>query len=58
MIAERAREEILDSSNREHIKNLMEGLQVSADRAMDLLKIPAEQRTKYVSMLEEADAGK
>lgn len=46
------------SSNCDRIKNLMEGLQVSADRAMDLLKIPAEKCAKYVSMLEEADAEK
>ena len=46
-IAERARmEEILKS-----IRNLMETLNLTAQQAMDALKIPVEEQAKYAAML-------
>ena len=33
------------------IKNLMETLDISAEKAMDLVKIPAEEREKYLAKL-------
>ena len=41
------REETLLNS----IKNLMETLKLTAEQAMDALKIPDDDRKKYVSML-------
>lgn len=33
------------------IKNIMESLKLTADEAMDALKIPAGERKKYMTML-------
>ncbi len=35
----------------ENIKNIMEGLKYTAPQAMELLKIPASEQSKYLSKL-------
>ena len=41
----------IDQNRIESIKNIMEGLKYTAQQAMDLLKIPVTDRSKYLSML-------
>ena len=36
------------------IKNVMESLQVNSEKAMDVLKIPQNQRTTYAGLLSHA----
>ena len=38
----------------EHIRNIMESLGVSTDRAMDTLKIPQDQRAAYAELVSQA----
>ena len=45
------REEGTEIANLNSIKNLMETLEISAEKAMDLVKIPAEKREKYLAKL-------
>ena len=45
------REEGTETANLNNIKNLMESLKISAENAMDLVKIPAEEREKYLAKL-------
>ena len=45
------REEGTEIANLNSIKNLMETLEISAEKAMDLVKIPAEERDKYLAKL-------
>ena len=41
----------IDQNRIESIKNIMEGLKYSAQQAMDLLKIPAADQSKYIAKL-------
>ena len=41
----------IDQSRIESIKNIMEGLKYTAQQAMNLLKIPAEEQPKYMAKL-------
>ena len=45
------REEGMEIANLKSIKNLMETLEISAEKAMDLVKIPTEEREKYLAKL-------
>jgi len=45
------RKEGKEIANLNSIKNLMETLDISAENAMDLVKIPAEEREKYIAKL-------
>ena len=45
------RKEGTEIANLNSIKNLMETLEISAEKAMDLVKIPAEEREKYIAKL-------
>ena len=38
-------------TNLDAIRNIMEGLKYTAQQAMDLLKIPAAERDKYIAKL-------
>ena len=40
----------IDKARRENIKAIMEKLQYTAPQAMDLLDIPAGERSKYMSV--------
>jgi predicted transposase YdaD len=46
------RKEGKEIANLNSIKNLMETLDISAENAMDLVKIPAEEREKYREKLQ------
>ena len=46
------REEGTETANLNSIKNLMQTLDISAEKAMDLVKIPAEEREKYREKLQ------
>ena len=46
------REEGTEIANLNSIKNLMETLEISAEKAMDLVKIPAEEQEKYREKLQ------
>ena len=48
---EEGRKEGKEIANLNNIKNLMETLEISAENAMDLVKIPAEEREKYLAKL-------
>ena len=48
---EKGIEKGIDQSRVESIKNVMEGLKYTAQQAMDLLKIPAADQSKYLSRL-------
>jgi predicted transposase YdaD len=48
---EEGRKEGRETANLNSIKNLMETLEISAENAMDLVKIPAEEREKYLAKL-------
>ena len=41
----------IEQTRLENIKNVMEGLKFTAQQAMNLLKIPVEEQSKYLSML-------
>ena len=45
------REEGTETANLSNLKNLMEALKISAESAIDLVKIPAEEREKYLAKL-------
>jgi predicted transposase YdaD len=49
---EEGRKEGKEIANLNSIKNLMETLDISAENAMDLVKIPAEEREKYREKLQ------
>ena len=48
---EEGRKEGAEIATLNSIKNLMETLEISAEKAMDLVKIPAEEREKYIAKL-------
>ena len=48
---EEGREEGIDQNRVESIKNVMEGLKYTAQQAMDLLKIPVADQSKYLAKL-------
>ena len=48
---EEGREEGIESATVAHIRDIMETLKYSIEQAMDLLKIPSEQRTMYKGMI-------
>ena len=50
---EDGREEGLEEGRIESIRNLMSSLQVPAQTAMNMLKIPTKEHEKYLRMLEE-----
>lgn len=54
-VAEAARKDVLQEGRAEgtlsSIKNLMETLGLSIEAAMNALKIPEDERTKYTNML-------
>ena len=60
--AERAAERVAERTTEEVsvrcIRNLMEGMHFTADRAMDVLKIPEDKRALYTNMLEEEKTSK
>ena len=45
------RKEGIDQSRLENIKNVMEGLNYTAQQAMDLLNIPVDERDKLIAKL-------
>ena len=47
------RKEGIDQARVENIKNVMEGLKYTAQQAMDLLKIPVDDRSKYLAKLKQ-----
>jgi hypothetical protein len=49
--AEKAREETRQEDMITSIRNLMETLKMTADQAMEALKIPEEEREKYLGQL-------
>ena len=48
---EEGRKEGTEIATLNSIKNLMETMAISAEKAMDLVKIPAEEREKYLAKL-------
>ena len=48
---QRGIEQGIEQSRIESIKSIMEGLKYTAQQAMDLLKIPLADRSRYLSML-------
>ena len=48
---EEGRKEGTEIANLYIIKNLMETLEISAEKAIDLVKIPAEEREKYLAKM-------
>ena len=48
---EEGRKEGTEIATLNSIKNLMETMAISAEKAMDLVKIPAEEREKYLVKL-------
>lgn len=49
---ERGRQHGVDETRLEHIKNIMDGLNYTAQQAMDLLKIPESEQPKYLAKLQ------
>lgn len=49
-------EETYTRTQTKHIKAVMEGLRISAERAMDVLDIPEEERQRYEAALVDVDA--
>ena len=47
----KGRQEGIDLARLESIRSIMDGLKYTAQQAMDLLKIPAEDRQRYASKL-------
>ena len=58
MIAERAAERTTEEVSVRCIRNLMEGMHLTAGRAMDVLKIPEDKRAQYTAILEEEKTSK
>ena len=56
--AERTAERTTEEVSVRCIRNLMEGMHFTADRAMDVLKIPEDKRALYTNMLEEEKTSK
>ena len=56
--AKKAAERTTEEVSVRCIRNLMEGMHFTADRAMDVLKIPEDKRALYTSMLEEENIAK
>ncbi len=60
--AERAAERVAERTTEEVsvrcIRNLMEGMHLTAGRAMDVLKIPEDKRAQYTAILEEEKTSK
>ena len=50
-IIEEMREEVEERTMINAIKNIMEGLKYTAQQAMELLKIPADDQPKYLAKL-------
>ena len=48
---EEGRKEGTEIATLNSIKNLMETMAISAEKAMDLVKIPAEERERYLTKL-------
>ena len=48
---EEGRKEGRETANLNSIKNLMETLEISAEKAMDLEKIPTKERERYLTKL-------
>ena len=48
---EEGRQEGIDESRLESIRNIMDGLKFTAQQAMDVLKIPASEQGKYLDKL-------
>ena len=48
---EEGRKEGAEIATLNSIKNLMQTLDISAEKAMDLVKIPAEERERYLTKL-------
>ena len=48
----RGYQKIVDETRLEHIKNIMDGLNYTAQQAMDLLKIPESEQPKYLAKLQ------
>ena len=47
----KGRQEGIDLARLESIRSIMDGLKYTSRQAMDLLKIPAEDRQRYASKL-------
>ena len=45
------RQEGIDESRLDSIRNIMDGLKLTAQQAMDILKIPVSERGKYIDKL-------
>ena len=50
-VRDEGRKEGIDQSRLENIKNVMEGLNYTAQQAMDLLNIPVDERDKLIAKL-------
>ena len=50
-IIEEMREEVEERTMINAIKNIMDGLKYTAQQAMELLKIPADDQPKYLAKL-------
>ena len=50
-VIEEMREEVEERTMLNAIKNIMEGLKYTAQQAMELLKIPADDQPKYLAKL-------
>ena len=50
-VEERGIEKGIEQNRLESIRNIMAGLKYTAQQAMDLLKVPAEDQKKYLKML-------
>ena len=50
-VRDEGRKEGIDQSRLENIKNVMEGLNYTAQQAMDLLDIPVDERDKLIAKL-------
>ena len=48
---EEGRQEGIDESRLESIRNIMDGLKFTAQQAMDVLKIPVSERGRYIDKL-------
>ena len=50
-MTERVTEEVTAENRLDAIRNVMSGLNYSEDQAMDLLKIPDNERHRYIELL-------
>ena len=48
------REEGQQETTVSHIKNIMESLGLTADKAMDVIKVPQDQRTMYAGLVQNS----